>query len=94
MTGLPQLPHLPAAQIALDRDGEFRDHPELFDLLWGNPQTRVLAVHNGKVMLLENEGHPVARLRLLPVEAVPSAQFRVYLGKTLYSKARSRRPPR
>jgi NAD+ diphosphatase len=86
MTGLPQLPHLPAAQVALDRDGAFRDHPELFDLLWSNPLTRVLAVHNGKVLLQENEGLPIARLRLLPVDSVPSAQFRVYLGKTLYAE--------
>ena len=74
--------NLPAYQFAIDRDAARRDNPDLFDELWADPNTRVLAVHNGKVLLHELDHHPIAKLKLLPVEAVTSASFRVYLGKT------------
>ncbi len=66
---------LPLARQAIDRDYESRTRPELFDELWANPATRVLAMYDGAVLLAGQE------LRLLPVESVPAAQYRVYLGR-------------
>jgi NAD+ diphosphatase len=63
------------ARQAIDRDYLSRTRPELFDELWSDANTRVLAMFDGGV-LLEGQG-----LRLLPVESVPSASYRVYLGK-------------
>ena len=84
--------NLPLAQSAVDRDYLQRDNPDLFDLLWENPQTRVLAMFDGEVLLkeaaVEGDGGQgdgeaaLPELRLLPIDAVPSAQLRVYLGKT------------
>mgnify|MGYP000355461969 CR=1 FL=1 len=70
--------HLPLAQSAIDRDAIARDDADLFDRLWENPLTRVLAMHDGKVQL--NSERQV--LTLHEVSRVPSAQLRVYLGKT------------
>lgn len=74
--------NLPLAQSAIDRDYLERENPELFDHLWANPATRVLAIYEGQVLLTGEIDHPRPELRLLPVESVPSAQLRVYLGKT------------
>ena len=79
--------NLPFAVSNLDRDYLMRDDAELFDLLWQNPLTRVLVLHEGKTLLHENQVSGVAgvspELRLMTVEQVTSAQLRVYLGKTL-----------
>lgn len=80
---MANLPHLPMAHGALDRDYLSRDLDDLFDRLWADPATRVLPVYDGKILLHEASNHPVGRLELLPVDRVPSAQFRVYLGKTV-----------
>jgi NAD+ diphosphatase len=74
--------HLPLAQAAMDRDYLSRARPELFDELWADPQTRVMAMYDGKVLLHQQDAHPTAELKLLPVEQVPSAKLRVYLGKS------------
>ncbi|MEN9731388.1 MAG: hypothetical protein RL488_698 [Actinomycetota bacterium] len=66
---------LPLARQAIDRDNLARTRPELFDELWSDSTTRVLAMFEGSVLL---EGQS---LRLLPVESVPSASYRVYLGR-------------
>ncbi len=66
---------LPLARAALDRDYLARTRPELFDELWSEPATRVLPMFQGAVLL------DAQALRLLPVESVPSAQYRVYLGR-------------
>jgi NAD+ diphosphatase len=66
---------LPLARQAVDRDYLARTRPELFDELWSDSGTRILAMFEGSV-LLENNG-----LKLLPVESVPSANYRVYLGR-------------
>ena len=82
--------HLPEGELnlvlarhAVDRDYLSRSRPELFDELWQNPLTRVLAMYEGQVLLLESDGKVQAALRLLEVDAVPSAQLRVYLGKSV-----------
>jgi NAD+ diphosphatase len=66
---------LPLARQAIDRDYLARARPELFDELWSDPTTRVLPMFEGSVLL---EG---AALQLFPVESVPSANYRVYLGR-------------
>jgi NAD+ diphosphatase len=66
---------LPLARQAVDRDYLARTKPELFDELWTDPNTRVLAMFEGAVLL---EGNA---LKLLSVESVPSANYRVYLGR-------------
>jgi len=71
------------AESLIDRDYTQRENPDLFDNLWENPATRILAMYEGQVLLAGNVAHPTASLRLLTVEDVPSAQLRVYLGKTL-----------
>lgn len=91
--------NLPVATSALDRDYLMRQNPDLFDILWQNPLTRVLVLHEGKTLLRDGvasangvEGGgglpgPEPELRLLTVEEVTSAQLRVYLGKTLVGSA-------
>ena len=72
--------NLPLARSAVDRDYLSRSRSELFDELWSNPKTRVLVMLDGGVLLHNNQGFATAELKLLPVEAVPSAKLRVYLG--------------
>jgi NAD+ diphosphatase len=86
--------HLPEGELnlvlarhAVDRDYSSRTREDLFDELWQNPLTRVLAMHEGQVLLAEADQKVQAALKLLPVESVPSAQLRVYLGKTLDATA-------
>jgi NAD+ diphosphatase len=74
-----QLP--PLARFALDRDYQARSNPELFDVLWKLETTRVLAMFEGKVLLATETKLP--RIKLLEVEKVPTANLRVYLGKTI-----------
>ena len=71
----------PLARFALDRDYLSRANPELFDQLWSDPNTRVLVMHEGKTLLQLDSASP--QLRLLPVDQVPRANLRVYLGKTI-----------
>ncbi len=72
--------NLALARHAIDRDYLSRTRPELFDELWADPDTRVIAMHSGQVLL--QDGVDSASLKLHTVESVPSAQLRVYLGKT------------
>ena len=75
----------PLARFALDRDYLSRAKPELFDQLWSDPNTRVLVLHEGKTLLRLDSPSP--QLRLLPVDQVPRANLRVYLGKTITASA-------
>lgn len=79
--------HLPVAVSAIDRDYLMRENPDLFDLLWENPNTRVLALFEGKTLLRSGEAGDSPELRFLTVEEVTSAQLRVYLGKTLHDSS-------
>ena len=76
---------LPLARAAIDRDYLSRDNPDLFDLLWQNPATRVIPLYDGKVLLRGSTDDPVAALALFQVDQVPSAQLRAYLGLTTAS---------
>lgn len=88
---------LPLSRHAVDRDDAARSRPALFDELWEEAGTRVLALWKGRA-LLTPESIPAATpagdgwsapdageaaLDLLPVERVTSALVRVYLGRTL-----------
>lgn len=72
--------NLPLARSAIDRDYLQRKNPNLFDELWANAMTRVLPMHRGKILLQQNDHHPVAQLKLFEVNAIASAALRVYLG--------------
>ena len=74
---------LPLAKSAIDRDYLSRESAELFDDLWSEPNTRVFPIFNQRVLLQSNAvGSALPKLRLFEVGQVPSAQFRVYLGRT------------
>ena len=70
----------PLARWELDRDYLSRTKPELFDELWSLETTRVIAMHGGKVLLRTDSDTP--KLNLMSVDLVPTANLRVYLGKT------------
>jgi NAD+ diphosphatase len=72
--------NLPLARSAVDRDYLQRKNPNLFDELWANPKTRVLAMHQGKILLHQNGDKNIPQLKLFEVESIPSATLRVYLG--------------
>lgn len=74
------LARLPLSRHELDRDYLARGRPNLFEELWAEPATRVLALWHGKALLASSA--PVS-LALLPVGAVPIAKLRLYLGRSL-----------
>jgi NAD+ diphosphatase len=71
---------LPLSRYRVDRDDAARTRPRLFDELWLEPHTRVLAVWRGEVLLV---GGDTTALALLPVHAAPIDALRIYLGRTL-----------
>ncbi|RIJ22773.1 NADH pyrophosphatase, partial [Clavibacter michiganensis subsp. insidiosus] len=44
------LSRLPLSREGVDRDGLNRDSPALFDELWADPATRVLALHGHRAL--------------------------------------------
>ena len=70
----------PLARWELDRDYLSRSRPELFDELWSKESTRVLVLHQTKALTRKGLANP--ELALLPIDKVPAANLRVYLGKT------------
>ncbi|GAB3580948.1 hypothetical protein GCM10027406_21230 [Leifsonia lichenia] len=93
---------LPLSRHAVDRDHVSRSRPALFDELWEEPSTRVLALWKGRALLTQESVEAAtpaadgwgastsggAALDLLPVERVTSALVRVYLGRTLVASER------
>jgi len=69
------LARLPLSRFEIDRDNLARERDGLFDTLWANPATRILPIFQGTALLAS----PTS-LALLPVDAVPAAELRVYLG--------------
>lgn len=73
----------PLARATIDRDGDARaleDFAERFD---ADPAARVVALHRGRALLAEQvEGSPPA-LELRHPSAMPAAQLRAYLGRTV-----------
>ncbi|MCX7521948.1 NAD(+) diphosphatase [Microbacterium sp. STN6] len=89
MGALPH-PGLSLAYPALDRDGQSRSHPDLFDELWSDESTRILPLWQGRALLRDGEAASDGdgalgdnlRLDLRRVDDVTSALTRVYLGRT------------
>lgn len=71
-------PRLPLASSGLDRAAERRAAPDLFDQLWAQTSTRVLVVHDRRVLMTPDGAH----VALLPVEQVYAATLRIFLGRT------------
>ena len=74
--------YMPLARSLVDRDYLSRSQEDLFAELNIDPRTRILAVHNGKVLLVEYANRSQPKLRLLTVDEAPFGQHRTYLGKT------------
>ena len=68
--------NLPLAQPVLNRDSLARDGAELFDLLWSEPETRILVLYKGKTLL--NDG----KLVMFRTDQATAGKYRVYLGRT------------
>ncbi len=74
------LSKLPLSRLEVDRDHAARENPALFDELWADPATRILPILQGSALL-----SGPSSLALLPVDAVPRADERVYLGRSTSS---------
>lgn len=62
----------------MDRDNLAREHENLFEELWADPATRILPIFEGSALL----SSPTS-LALVPVDAIPHGELRVYLGRSL-----------
>ncbi len=71
------LSRLPLSRFEIDRDNLAREREGLFEELWADPATRILPIFQGSALL----SSPTS-LALLPVDAVPDAELRVYLGRS------------
>lgn len=80
---------LPLARSAVDRDNVLRSEPGLLNRLWQDHGTRVLALWDGKALLLGSVDDPSPQLRLLQasrldaVRAAGSVAVEAYLGFTV-----------
>lgn len=68
--------NLPLAQSVLERDTTSRDGAELFDLLWSEPETKIVVLHKGKTLVADH------KLRLFSTDEATAGKYRVYLGRT------------
>jgi NAD+ diphosphatase len=68
---------LPLARFEIDRDNLSRPRENLFEELWAEPATRVLAVTNGTAPVTEDR----TAVRLLPAASVARDGLLVYLGR-------------
>jgi NAD+ diphosphatase len=77
---MPQsfLSRLPLSRFELDRDHLGRERENLFEELWADPTTRVLPIYQGTALMSGPDS-----LALLPVDAVPHGELKVYLGRSL-----------
>ncbi len=62
----------------MDRDHLAREREDLFEELWADPATRLLPIFQGSALL----SSPTS-LALLPVDAIPVSELKVYLGRSL-----------
>ena len=62
----------------MDRDNLARERENLFEELWADPATRILPIFEGSALL----SSPTS-LALVPVDAIPEGELRVYLGRSL-----------
>lgn len=68
--------HLPLAQSAIDRDYLLREQPDVFEVLRANSQTRILPIHDGKVLI---DG---TALKLVTFADLEQPELLAYLGKS------------
>lgn len=80
---MTQLPTLPLAKSAIDRDAASRFNPALFDELTMNAATRVLPVFDGKVLLRTGAGAGSTNMAIFPMDAVSDFEYQVYLGRVV-----------
>lgn len=78
---LPFRSRLPLSRHEIDRDYLTRERPNLFEELWADPTTRVLPLWRGQALVSAAEPWPA--LQLLPPAAVPAADLRLYLGRSV-----------
>ena len=62
----------------MDRDNLGRERENLFEELWADPATRIMPIFQGSALL----SSPTS-LALLPADAVPDGELKVYLGRSL-----------
>lgn len=80
---------LPLARSAVDRDNVLRDEAGLISKLWSDSATCVLALWDGKTLLLGSPDHPTPQLRLLETKEFNevlvsgSVSVEAYLGFTV-----------
>lgn len=72
------LSRLPLSRFEMDRDNLAREREQLFEELWADPATRILPIFQGSALLSGPNS-----LALLPVDAVPTGELKVYLGRSL-----------
>lgn len=72
------LSRLPLSRFEMDRDYLTRERPDLFGELWADPATRILPILQGSALLKSP-----TELALLPVDAVPPGELKVYLGRSI-----------
>lgn len=66
--------HLPLSRSAHNRRAELRNNPAAIDALWQHDETRVLLLHEGRTLLLENS------IVCVPTTEVPAATTNLFLG--------------
>jgi NAD+ diphosphatase len=71
---------LPLSRYRIDRDHATRERPHVFDELWADPGTRVLALWRGEVLLTPAQEPAIEFLR---PDRVPDDCLRIYLGRTV-----------
>jgi NAD+ diphosphatase len=76
------LSHLPLSRQEIDRDHEARSRPGIFDELWADPGTRLLALCRGRALASADFSERPG-IALLPVSEVHAFDLRVYLGISL-----------
>jgi NAD+ diphosphatase len=72
----------PLTGLVVDRDGERRGDPELFDALLADPATRLLPLWRGKALTMTDAAGR-ASLELITPDRQTTALIRVYLGRTV-----------
>lgn len=86
---MTQLPTLPLAKSAIDRDAAKRLNPALFDELEADSTARVLPVFDGRVLLQPNAGVGATSIAVFSMDEVADYEYQVYLGRVADGRAES-----
>lgn len=76
---------LPLSRYRIDRDHLTRERPHLFEELWQDPRTRIVALWRGEVLIAADTETPA--LEYLTPDLVPTELLRIYLGRALDNDA-------